>query len=292
MSYILLALIATLFFSASQLINKFVSKHAITDANSLFVYFLIASFVFGVFLLPFVPLQIPGLQFFLLLLGAGSTFTVGSYCFYKGILTTDVSTIAPLFTLQAGIIAVLAFIFLGERFPVQNYAWMLLLLVGAVLVTVTENMKLSSFLHKGVLFLLTMQLFHATSNIFIGFLLKLATPITIIFWEDMYLGLLALLYMLWKGPRIDYGFKQVAPFFVAGFTSSFGIIAIFAAFAQNLTISSLLGLLNAPIVFVFTLFASKFWPQLLEHHSAKVYAVRALGLFIILTAVVGITLIS
>ena len=79
-----------------------------------------------------------------------------------------------------------------------------------------------------------------------------------------------------------YSAKAISPMFVATFVSAVGGIFLSRAFEENVTISSAIGLLNAPLVFVVSVLASRFVPELLEHHSVKVYMVRGLGLGIIL----------
>jgi len=45
-------------------------------------------------------------------------FTLGNLFFVNAIYKMDASTFAPFFQLQSAFIAIIAFVFLGERFPV------------------------------------------------------------------------------------------------------------------------------------------------------------------------------
>lgn len=289
MSYIIYALVAAFCFGVSQILNKLLSKHSINNSESLMAYFMMATFVFGLFLVPFVPLTIPTLYQLLLMFVATSAFLLGYYLFYKGIFTADASTFAPLFQLQAGLIAFLAFLFLGERFPLQNYFWMALLVIGTILVLYNEKMSLKNFITKGVAFILGMQVLHAVSNLFVGFILKEVSSLQLLFWEDMMIGILLVLFLVAKKPKLKYPVSQVYPMFISSFVVGLGVIALFEAFAQNLTISSVIGLLSAPMVFVVSLLASKISPTFLEHHSTKVYVVRGVGLLVILLGAYKIT---
>jgi drug/metabolite transporter (DMT)-like permease len=217
------------------------------------------------------------------------TFAIGYYLFYTGIFQADASTFAPLFQLQGGLIAMLAFLFLGERFPLTNYLWISLLIIGAVLVTIDESMKLKSLLKKGVLLILLMQVFHAISNLFVGLTLKYIGPVEILFMQYLALGVILIPFYLAVKPRLKYSVKSLSPLFLASCISAVGAIFLFKAFQTNLTVSSAISLLNAPIVFIISVLASSFFPQLLEHHSRKVYILRAVGLLIILLGAFKLT---
>jgi drug/metabolite transporter (DMT)-like permease len=282
--------VSAICFSFSQILNKLMSKHSIDNKNSMMGYFMLATATFAIFLLPFIPLTIPPLPVLGTLAAAVALFLIGYYLFFSGIFHADASSFAPLFQMQAGLVGLLAFLFLGERFPLQNYAWMVLIILGAILVSFNEKMTVKSFLNKGILLILLMQVFHATSNLLIGFVLKSMSPIQLLFWEDISVGIVFLCFYLLKKPKMNYAPKQIAPMFLSTYIVGVGIIALFQAFSQNLTVSSVIGLLSAPIVFVITIIASHFSPTFLEHHPPKVYLVRGIGLLIILLAAYKITL--
>ena len=88
---------------------------------------------------------------------------------------------------------------------------------------------------------------------------------------------------------MNYQLSQIGPMFLSSYVVGIGVISLFSAYAQNLTVSSVIGLLSSPIAFVISILASKYSPQLLEHHSPKTYLVRALGLLVILLGAVQIT---
>jgi drug/metabolite transporter (DMT)-like permease len=282
MNYIFWALLAAVCFALSQVINKLLSKHTINNKDSLMAYFMLTTFSFDLFLLPFVPWTLPNLEVIKLLIIITAAFLLGYYCFFAGIFDADASTFAPLFQMQAGLVGLLAFLFLGERFPLQNYAWMALLLGGAILVSFTEKMTPKSFLRKGIVMILLMQVCHAFSNLYVGYALKQISPVQILFWENILIGLIFVVFTLWKKPRLKYKRSHIMPMFVSSYIVGIGVISLFKAFSQNLTLSSIIGLSSAPIVFLISLIASRFSPTFLEHHPLKVYVVRGIGLLIIL----------
>jgi drug/metabolite transporter (DMT)-like permease len=289
MNYLMYAFLAATCFALSQVLNKLLSKHSMDNRDSLMAYFMLTSFTFGFFMLPFIPWTLPPLSLLGIILVAVLLFMAGSYSFFEGVFHADASSFAPLFQLQAAFVGILAFLFLGERFPVQNYLWMILLIVGTILVSYDEKMSLKSFFNRGILFILLMQVLHASSNIFVGKALQQSTPLQILFWEDMIIGVLFAIFWFVRKPKMKYSVGQVAPMFLSSYITGVGIISLFTAFSINLTISSVIGLLCAPIVFVISVVASKLSPTFLEHHSWRVYAVRGIGLAVILFGAYKIT---
>lgn len=290
MSYIFLALFAAFSFAIAQVISKLVSKHSVKGTDSLMAYFMLTSISFCVFLIPFVRLEIPNIESIGYLAVSIPTVMIGYYLFYKAIFITDASTFSPLFQVQALMAGILAFLFLGERFAFENYFFMGLILIGAILVSFEEKMSIRSFFNKGVLLILFMQLFHATSNLFVSFTLEHLTGMEVIFWSNLVIGLLFFPFFYLKRPKINYPIKTILTMFTLSFINLFGVIALFEAFKVNLTVSSVLGFLSAPTVFVISVISSVFAPKLLEHHTRRVYIVRGVGLLIILFGAYKISL--
>jgi drug/metabolite transporter (DMT)-like permease len=189
-----------------------------------------------------------------------------------------------LFQLQAVLIALLAYIFLNERFPIQNYLWATLLVAGSVLVSIDEKMSIKTFFKPGIILILVMQLFHAGSNLFIGFTLQNINFIQVSFWANLIIAISFFPFILITKPKLKYSLKNVSPVLLATTISNFGALFLFKAFEENLTITSVIALLNAPLVFTISVLASKYLPTLIEHHSAKVYVIRGTGLIITLIA--------
>lgn len=282
MSYIGYAFLAASCFAFSQIVNKLLSKHSIDNADSLMAYFMMALFFFGLFLTPFVSLDIPSAKVLGIIAIQVIGFLGGYYLFYHGVFQADVSTFSPIFQIQAGLIAILAFIFLGERFPIQNYFWILAMIVGAIFVSFNESMSPRKFLNRGVLLIMLMQVAHAISVLFVGYSLEYLPPLEVLFWFYLMIGLVIGPFILIKKPNLNYPVKRVIPMYVGGFISGSGAVALLIAYTQNLTITSAIALMSSPMVFIFSLFASRFFPQLLEHHPTKVYIVRGVGLVVIM----------
>ena len=110
--YVLFSLIAAIGFSVAGIINKFASKHIITERwPLLFWYYL--TFIPFVLIIPFLaPITIPATSHQWIFIAAYSlAFLVGNICFFTAIFQLDASVISPFFQLQAAFLAVMAYLF-------------------------------------------------------------------------------------------------------------------------------------------------------------------------------------
>src|SRR3989344_3421365 len=169
-SYILLSFLAAVSFAIAAIFNKFASKHAIKERWSLLFYYYLTFTPFLLLIPFFTKIQIPSDNWLTLFLYS-VFFFLGNICFFTAIFKTDASVFAPFFQLQAAFVAVLAFLFLGERFSLANYLWISLILAGAIIVSLDERMTLKTFFQKYILLIVLWQLFHAISNLYAGFAL-------------------------------------------------------------------------------------------------------------------------
>jgi len=289
-NYILLSLLAAVSFAISGIFNKLASKHAIKERWPLLFYYYVTFFPFAL-LIPFIAkLEFPAGNWLTLFLYS-FFFFLGNICFFTAIFKTDVSVLAPFFQLQAVFIAILAFLFLGERFPITNYLWIALILAGVVLVSLDERMTLKSFFRKKTLLIIFMQFFHALANLYAGFALKAMDFWNLNLWSTVASSFFVLLFVpLLAEFKLKVSFKQLKPLLIVNFFSFIGATSLFAAFQTNLTISSAISMLTAPIVLFISVILSKFRPEFLEHHTAKVYVVRTIGIMLILLAALKISL--
>lgn len=286
--YVKLSLLASLFFASSLIINKIIAKDAMKNSNDLMYYFMLSFLPLAIVIYPFTSRTVPDLPSLINVLLATFTFIIGYIFFYKGIQKTDASVFAPLFQLQAVLLAFLAFLFLNERFEKQIYISIAAVISGALFVSYSDKITIKRMFSNGLTFVLLMQLFHAFSNLFIGFSLKTLNFLDIFFWESCLIGSLALIYRCFKAPG-KYKKTTLAKFLIGVYLSSLGAMLLFRAYSFNITVPGTLALMSSPIVFVFSVVASRFWPKLIEHNSVKTYIVRGVGVILILIGVMQIT---
>lgn len=288
--YIFFSFIAAVGFAFSGVVNKFISKHAIKERWPFLFYYYLTFFPF-VLIIPFIAkLQTPAGNWSNLFLYS-LFFFLGNICFFTAVFKIDASVLAPFFQLQSAFIAILAFLFLGERFPLLNYMWIGLILIGAVLVSLDERMHIKTFFQRAIFLIIFMQIFYAISNLYAGFALKAMDFWNLTFWTTLISAfiVLAIVPSLAKF-KLKASFKQVKPVILSNFFSFIAVISLFAAFQTNLTISSAISLLSSPIILGITILASRFRPELLEHHTSRVYLVRGIGVLLILFGAMRISL--
>jgi drug/metabolite transporter (DMT)-like permease len=202
---------------------------------------------------------------------------LGNLCFFTAIFQADVSVFTPFFQLQAALIGILAFIFLGERFPLNNYFWIVLILFGAILISLDEKMNIKSFFQRSISLIILMQLFHAGANLLAGFILKSMNSWNLTFWSTITSQIIVFLTVPFLAKfKLKVTIRQLSPLFISNFFAFFGVISLFTAFQTNLTISSVISLLSAPIVLFISIILSRFFPEFLEHHAKKVYLARTI----------------
>ncbi len=290
MSYIFFALLAAFSYACGTIIGKFTSKHALRNWEQLLVFFYLTYNVFPLIIVPFIALPTWPYQAISPIFFNALFFILGAIFFFKSLLIIDASVAAPLNQIQGAAIGILAYLFLGERFPLISYFWLLLIILGSVAVSIDEKLTLRSFLEPPVMYMILANLLFAISNFFSGIALKTQSSWNIMFWTPVFTTLLTLLFISFKRPNLKVSFFRFSPMFGVGLFQFIGSASILIAFRQNLTISGILGLLSSPIVFLVAILSSKFFPRLLEHHSTKVYAIRAVGLIITLFAAIQIGL--
>ena len=275
--------------SLSSLVAKFVSKHHIDNPWSLLFYSELTFIPFLLLLPCLFPVVLPqrGWPY---IVCYSAAFFVGQALFIKAIYQVDASTFAPFYQLQAAFIAVLASVFLGERLSFLKYVCILLMVAGAVVVTFDERLNIRSFLRLATILIVGQQFFHAISNLFAGFALRAMNSFTFLFWGDLTVSLLAISAAPLVGLKhFKVSASQIKPLFVSGLFSVTGAALLFTAFETNVTVTSALALLTAPMVLLLTCLSSTFRPELLEHHSPPIYALRAAGLALILVGALGLS---
>ncbi len=290
-SYIIFSFLAATLFALSNLTNKFASKHKISNPWVMFFYSCIA-FIPSLIIIPlFFDVSIPttGWQYIFLF---SLFFFTGHIFFISALYKLDASTFAPFFQLQSVFVLILAFLFLGERFPAQSYIYILIMIVGSILVSLDEKISLKSYFRLAILLIISMQFFHAISNLFVGFALKSMNSFTAIFWGDIttiFLALLTIPFIKVKNLK-TITFPKFKPLIFAGFFSVFGAASLFSAFQTNITISSVIALLTSPLVLAFSIIISIIKPNFLEQHTTKVYIIRSIGVLLILIGAIKLSI--
>ena len=232
MSYQLLALSAAIIFALIILLVKYITKYVVKDFNSFFFWTYVSVIPFVLF----IPMRY-GLDFsvdmILPIIISSILLTAGQYLFSRGVFLVDASVISPLFQLQSGFILIFATIFLGERYQLLTYSFLLLMMLGTLFVSVTNKTKLKGFMQKGVLFIIGMQVFHAGANVAVGFALRYTSIWQILFYSFIFNSIITSSYILLKKASITWELSKIKWMFLrAILLLRFGLINYTAKLAR------------------------------------------------------------
>src|SRR3990167_6762247 len=141
-----------------------------------------------------------------------------------------------------------------------------------------EKMSIKKFLKKSLLLIIFMQLFHATSNLFAGFVLRDLDSWNLLWWTTLLSGVFVFMFIMFlNGMKVKSSIRQLKLMFVVNAASFVGAASLFKAFETNITISGVISLLSSPVIFLIAIIFSKIRPELLEHHTRKIYFIRGVG---------------
>lgn len=279
--YLLFALLAAFLFGLQYTLEKITSKYALKTRSALLFYFYIAFIPFALLLPLFTQIYFPSSGWNFIWLHS-IVFVIGSFLFFTAIFETDVSVFAPIFQIQTVLLAILAFLFLKERFPLFKYVWVGLSILGAMLVAYDEKVKFKGFFQKTTLLVLASTLFYALSDICAGFALKEMNFWNFTFWATFTNVVLVLPIIPFAKSELKISFKQFSPILLVDGLGFFGYTALLKAYETNLTLSNTIALLSAPIAFFIAVIASRASPEFLEQHPLRVYLIRFLGVVLTL----------
>lgn len=259
------------------------SKHAITSRNALIFYFFLLSLAFVPLLPLFTTIQNPLPALGPLLLFC-VTFFAGYFFTFTVIFRYDISVLQPFFHFQSIGSVGLAFLVLGEMFPPVTYLWIILIIVGGMLVGLDERLQPRALFSPSFgLFLLGIFCF-AISDIFAAQVLNHLDVYNLKFWSSpIVLAIAAFVVPPRSGrPTIN----QLRPLFISTFFAFVATLLLFQAFSYNVTVSQPLAMFGSAFTLIIAAALSRFKPNLLEHHPPRIYAVRGLGIVIMLTAAI------
>lgn len=132
-TYILFSFSAACFFALQYIFEKITAKHAIKSRSGLLFYLYVSFLPFALLLPLFIKLTWPQDAWAPIWLHSLSFF-IGNFIFFTAIFKVDASVFAPLFQVQTAFLALLAFLFLREQFPLESYLWVSVMILGAMLV--------------------------------------------------------------------------------------------------------------------------------------------------------------
>ncbi|MBI5331984.1 MAG: DMT family transporter [Candidatus Aenigmarchaeota archaeon] len=214
---------------------------------------------------------------------AGVSYAFGIYLLYYSLKKEEPSRVASIVLLSPLFVMIFAFLFLGEAFSLLKYAAIIVLLAGAVVISLEKSKSKFQFGHVLAFTLLTAVFFAGRD-----FLMKLSSTGSDIFSSLMWFGIGGLVVhavvFAFHHPHIIKKAKKGVSH-IAGISILVGIAYIFyfsALGIQSASIVSSILPLGAMLVFVFATILSKFHPRFVKEKLDKTdIAIKAIGIALI-----------
>ncbi len=271
MSFFAYAWIATIFFGLVAIIGKLTSKYAFSNVW-------LFNFVWNLFSLAITAslalinhVNLPTAWNNIIF--ASIFYSLFGIFYIIGLSRLDVSVFTPLFNFRTAIGALLGVAVLGEKLTFIQITLVGLIFLSGMFVSIDEKFTLRSFFQKNIAIAILSTVFYSFSNIFVNKSIGQNTYWGASLWIALITQIILLLTLPFFAKALrQVSYKSVGSTFVMSLALALGTLSANKAYAENISISSVITALPMSMIMAFVL--SIFAPKLLEKHTFKVYIVR------------------
>ena len=275
------AWLASIVYGLEVVIGKLTSNRTVTNP---WLFNFIWSLLIIILILPFALANHVGWPHFSLNLLLTSLFyALAGVLYIISLRLLEVTVMSPLFNFRSVFSVILAVVILGEKINKFQVILIGVIFLAGVLVNIDEKLKLKAFFKPGILVLMMMLLALALLGIYTNLAIAESGFWETTLWSMIIAQLMFLLTvpLFWRD-LLKTNVKKYTGLFAMSLASAGGTLASNQAYATNVGISSII--LSLPFSMVFTIIISVFKPKLMEHHTAKIYAVRIIGAAVMIVA--------
>lgn len=267
-AWVLYSLLASISIAVVTVIDKSVLSNWMADARGSFFVFSVIEVLSGVIAL--LILGVPRLPPMLLAisLASGAALSFSTLCYFRAIQVEEVSRIVPLYSLSPLFVAVFAALFLGEVFPPAKYLGVLLIVCGALLLSLK---RLRGFrFGKGMAWMLLSILLVSMGAVASKYVLDTVDP-----WTLFAYGKLGTFFA--GAPFFASGYRA----FVSAFRKHGSRVVIFTGLSEGITSittifflyagsTGYITLVNALVgtqpffLLLFTAILTRYWPKVIH----------------------------
>ncbi len=274
MEWAVFALLAALFWAMSNIIDKYVLTKLVKHPVVPLMILGIVGFVLSVLIYFFIGFS--ELSVILMLLGLfnGALYIVAVFFYYKATQIEEISRLAPLLFTTPIFVMIFGFLFLGELFTTMQYAGVMLLVFGAILVTIKGSLKVS--FDKAFFYIIMAAIVFSANLVIIKYLLEFADYLTIFSITKIgtFLSILPLIVLQFdklKANIREKGYKAVGMIsFNEGVITQLGnIFLILATSIGFATLVNALTSVQVLFVLLMSLFLSIFYPHIIKEDIGK-----------------------
>lgn len=273
MSWILILIAVTFLWAGSNIIDKYVVSRRDLGPMVLITISATVSLVFGLMIIFKAGLMPLSALHVILALLCGAMGAVWLYLYFKAMALGEVSRLVPIMYLVPVFIAVFAWIFLGETLAWEKYFGILLLISGAMLISL--RLPFSLRLDRPFWLMLMATLLGAILQIIQKYLLGFADFWTIFAYARLgfFLAIIPLIFMYFSDFVRAYKEKRtklIGLMIISDSISYFGgIIFIFVLASSSVTIANAVTSTQPFFVFLIVTLLGIFYPKILKEDTSR-----------------------
>ncbi len=285
MLWLPLVIIAALFHSGNNIIDKYVINHELRDPY-------IGSFFWGIFaLLLFCSVSLIYGEITLnpLAIGigllSGFIYSINTFFYYKTISKEEISRVIPALSLSPVFVAIIAFFVLNEVLSVSNYIGVSLIFLGTIVVSlrhfdwkVLKNVSFRTALIISMLF--------AVKNVSNKFIAGDVSLFAILFWIGIGAGILAVIFRIFHHPHLKKKMEKSGSHHLmisSGMSVIGSILFTIAIIYGPVSLVTFVHKIQIIFVFLFSTILDIFKPNFLEEQISKIIiAQKATAILLIL----------
>ncbi len=232
---------------------------------------------------------------------SGGTSILGYLLLYYGLTKYDASSATPLVGTQSIFIVPLTYIFLGEYYGLIVILWILIAMIGGILTTWDEKIKLSGLLspkNKALWFFLFVAFLYAAGNVAVKPAVKIVSNYNFLIWREfVWFGVLIILMPFIFHEKERYvlreGWKStLIPMVLATSILYFMYISFFYALSVSVQITGGLAAATGLFAVIIGFLISKTNSGItLEKHGNRIYFIRLIGAILILIGIYELSLV-
>jgi len=273
MSWTTFSILAALIWSIVNIVDKYVLSKLVSRPIIPLIVLGFVGLITSIFV--FVATGLQGLSSFniFLALVAGVFYALMGFFYFQAVKVEEISKVAPLFYLSPFFILVIAGLTLGEVFPPIKYLGILLLIIGAILISMKS---LSSFTFGKAFWLMILSsLSLAFSQVLTKHLLNFADFWTVFAYIRVgaFLALVPAIYLNFSELKAIYKESGAKVFGIMSFNESLNLVGVLfitlAATTGFVTLVNALSSIQPFFVLFFTVLLSIFLPSILKEEISK-----------------------
>lgn len=180
MLWVYFTILSVLAWTFVNLLDKYTLARYVRDPIVSTVFVGSLGVVAAILISIFADMYIPSTEILLLLLSAGISYIFGVLFYFKAVITEEISRVVPLFAITPIFVLILATIFLDERFTIEKYIGIFMIVVGSLLISLRKGMKFK--LSRALGLMIVSTLFWAVHTTILKYILNYLTYWNAFFW--------------------------------------------------------------------------------------------------------------